>query len=86
MAHRRARKNPVGTPLGGVLADLTLVRVGSGSMTHVLHPVQLVPLCRSGRRRQLYKTQAGYLNCYRCEKLVTMNLEAGREPWQGPRD
>jgi hypothetical protein len=88
----RARRNPIGLHLPGI----QLVRVGAGEHTHVLDPVEGVHICRKGRNagRQgpsdrpsvLYPSSAQYVTCYRCVKLATMNIDAGRVPWQGPRD
>lgn len=79
------RKNPWGLPVG------TVVRLGDGKHTHILHPHTGDTLCRSGSGRAKEKqaiTNAGgeQATCYRCAKLGSMNLEAGRKVWQGPRD
>lgn len=82
----RARQNPLGISTS---PETRLVRVGAGEHSHILNPDTGQTLCesgfgRSGRSQQLYKSDATQATCYRCAKLATMNLEAGRAPWQGP--
>jgi hypothetical protein len=92
----RARRNPIGlpAPLGA-----QVVRVGSGEHTHVYNGKGGV-LCNSGKgagrvgkygdrrggEQTIYATDAHFVTCYRCQKLAQMNLEAGRDAWQGPQD
>ncbi len=76
----RARRNPMGAPKP---PGVTAVRLGGGDLVHCLNPKTRHTLCRSGAGRArsvqpLYKTGAKYINCYRCAKLMTMNVEAGR--------
>lgn len=89
----KARQNPLGSP---AVAGVTPVFLGSGERTHVLHPDGHV-ICRSGknagktgkhgdRRRKpqkIFRSKSRYIDCYRCQKLMEMNLQAGRQPWQG---
>jgi hypothetical protein len=74
--------------------------VGSGAHTHLLHPEEKKIICESGKNagkmnedgtdnrgqkpQKLYKSDASFVTCYRCQKLATMNMEAGRPPWKGP--
>jgi hypothetical protein len=81
---RAARRNPVGLP-----SSASVVRLGSGEHTHFLNPKTGLTLCESGAGRAkssqpIYRSTAKQVTCYRCVKLAKMNLEAGREPWQGP--
>jgi len=78
----KARSNPIGMkkPPG-----VTAVRIGEGKMVHCYSP-DLGTLCESGKGRalvpqDLYSSGAKFINCYRCAKLMTMNLEAGRKAW-----
>jgi hypothetical protein len=83
---RRARRNPIGLPT----PTAQLVRVGAGLHTHIYNPATGHTLCesglgRSGGEQQLFKSEAGQATCYRCTKLGSMNMSAGRDPWCGPR-
>ena len=94
---RRARRNPIGLPLAPK-PDLPLppgtqaVRIGAtGGHTHIWHPDKEVPICESGLGRSggdqtYYASNARFATCYRCVKLGSMNLAAGRPVWKGPRD
>lgn len=52
----------------------TVVRVGGGEHTHVLNPKTGAHLCRSGIKKgvvpPLYESDADYVTCYRCTKLL----------------
>ena len=93
----RSRRNPIGQPVnarawGGKGA---LVRIGGeGKLTHVYVPPterkKAHTLCRSGSGasrggQEFYSSNANYITCYRCAKLATMNLQAGRAPWDAGR-
>ena len=75
-----ARQNPIGIAKPkGVLA----VHLGRGKLVHCFNPVKKGALCKSGAGRSrnkqpLFKSNAKFVNCYRCAKLMTMNTEAGR--------
>jgi len=74
-----ARQNPSGMKIPqGVRA----VKIGRGRLVHCYSPKKGV-LCGSGEfvskhTQPLFETKAKHINCYRCEKLMTMNLQAGR--------
>ena len=83
------RSNPMGLALPeGVIP----VRVGKyGKLVHCYvpegedHPAGI--LCKSGtgrsaKKQPLYNSKANFITCYRCNKLMLMNLEAGRKAWQ----
>lgn len=83
----RARRNPIGLP---VAEDVRLVRVGEGYHTHILNETTGWHLCESGLGRAkgnqtLHPSNATQATCYRCVKLATMNVRAGRNPWRGPK-
>jgi hypothetical protein len=75
-----ARQNPIGIAKPkGVVA----VHLGRGKLVHCFNPATKGTLCRSGAKRSrnkqpLFKSNAKFVNCYRCAKLMTMNMEAGR--------
>lgn len=91
----RARRNPIGFPAP---SGVQVVRVGSGKHTHVYHPEKGTVICNSGKNagnvglhgdrrggaQQVYRSDAHFITCYRCQKLAHMNLEQGRPAWQGP--
>jgi len=63
------------------------VRIGGGEHSHILNPETGRVICASGKGRakkpqKLYKSARRYATCYRCCKLASMNVEAGRLPWQ----
>ena len=96
----RARRNPIGLPVpeGTTLVRVGPY----GQQTHIFHPVKGIPICKSGAGRakepqDLYLVEPsgsrespalehGFATCYRGAKLAELNLSAGREVWQGPRD
>lgn len=89
----KARRNPYGKP---VPDDITLVRVGRrGTQTHVYDPEKVIlrggvvvrrgaPLCGSGYKNnsdpELYESDAQFLTCTRCIKLMMMNETRGGKP------
>lgn len=96
----RARRNPIGLPVpeGTTLVRVGPY----GQQTHIFHPKKGGVICQSGAGRarepqDLYLVEPrgsrrapvhrdGFATCYRCAKLAELNLAAGREIWQGPRD
>jgi len=64
----RARRNPIGLPAS---AGTVVVRAGTGEHTHALRNGGL--LCGSGRSPDLYESDAKFITCYRCIKLLEMN-------------
>jgi len=92
----RARQNPIGLPAP---SGVQVVRLGSGEHTHVYSPKDKKVICNSGKNagrkaddgtdrrggnQPVYKAEARFVTCYRCQKLAQINLEAGRQAWQGP--
>lgn len=92
----KARKNPIGTPAP---KGITLVQVGPyGKLVHVYDPQGDIHLCRSGKNagrvgehgdrrggpQALFRTKSKFITCYRCQKLATLNMDAGRPAWKGP--
>lgn len=91
-----AKRNPIGLP---VSRDTVVVRVGSGQHTHVYDKKDGV-LCKSGKNagnlkadgtdnrgkeQKLYESKAQMVTCYRCQKLVKLNLSEDRAAWVGPK-
>lgn len=64
----RARRNPIGLPAS---AGTVVVRAGTGEHTHALRYGGL--LCGSGDSPDLYESDAKFITCYRCIKLLEMN-------------
>lgn len=92
------RKNPIGSPAP---RNVTVVRVGIGKQTHVFHPHSRTVICNSGKNagrvsasgkdnrgkpQTYFKSEANFVTCYRCQKLMALNLEEGRAGWMAPRD
>ena len=73
MSRRRARGNPIGTALP---AGATPIKVGRGVFVHCSSPSGR-PLCGSGTGA-VRPSAAHYITCYRCQKLMQMNLADGR--------
>lgn len=83
---KAGRPPPPAPPLPG---STKVVTVGAGLHTHIYNPNTRMVLCKSasGRAKEaqpLYLSQARNVTCYRCAKLATMNIEAGRKPHEGP--
>ena len=91
---KTTRKNPLGYP---VPEGTVVARVGSGVHTHVYHPQKKQVICRSGhnagkkgktvdkrgKAQIYYRSNAQMVTCYRCQKLVRLNLKEGRLAWVG---
>lgn len=93
---RYARRNPIGSP---VPKDTIVVRVGIGVHTHIFHPEDEIVICNSGKNagrvgesgednrgkeQNIYKSNANMVTCYRCQKLMRLNLAENRRAWEGP--
>ncbi len=93
----KAKRNPLGRPFEGV----TAVVVGNGTLTHIWHPKKQRHLCGSGvnagrvkedgtdnrgKDQSIYRSNAKYITCWRCEKLGRMNESEGRKAWQSEKD
>ena len=93
---RFSRTNPLGlqAPEG-----TTVVQIGQGVHTHVYNPKTDRALCNSGKNagrvrengednrheeQELYRSNAQMITCYRCQKLVMLNLRAQRQAWEAP--
>ena len=75
MSRRKARNNPIGTALP---PGARPIRVGRGTFVHCANPSG-GPLCGSGRGHAGPRpSKASYITCYRCEKLMRMNIADGR--------
>ena len=79
----RAKRNPY----GGLFPGVVVVRVGNGERTHILG-ADGTHLCRSGinagapgsRSKPLvFRSKGKFVDCYRCTKLGTINVKAGRQ-------
>jgi len=45
---------------------------------------QTVLAARREKGRKFYPSDATEVTCYRCAKLASINIAAGRKPWVGP--
>ena len=90
----KARRNPIGAP---AVQGTRVAYVGSGDHTHVIHPGKMKAICNSGKNagkvgklgdrrggpQTITPSNANFVTCYRCQKLMSLNMDEGRLPWQG---
>lgn len=91
MQDMKARLNPYGAPAP---AGVDVVRVGQGQHTHVFNPETGMHLCNSGKNAgrggpsgavpTLYRSDANFVTCYRCAKLLGINARISRAQTNPP--